>query len=275
MAPDAEQVARQVAQALNEDAAVQDCTAALLDPNLSARGEICCREVAVLCGAAWVDETYRQLNPKVQLDWQHPDGGELKANQVVCTLQGPAVALVQGERVALNFLQLLSATATRTRRLVQQLDNSTPAVLDTRKTLPGLRQAQKYAVTCGGGMPHRASLEEAVLIKENHWALLDDLAAAVATARSGGQPIMIEVETLEQLEQTRKLQPDVILLDNMTPDQVRQAVAACPDIPLEISGGLNESNVTDYAATGAARMSLGTLTKDVQAVDFSMRVLRD
>lgn len=275
MTPNPGTVREDVARALREDEAAGDLTAALV-PEQTARATILCRQEAVLCGIPWAEEVFRQLEASVTLDWQAGDGDAIQAGTAVCELQGPARPLLQGERTALNFLQLLSATASRTREFAQTLNASPCVLLDTRKTLPGLRHAQKYAVHCGGGVAHRSSLTEAVLIKENHWALIPDLEAAVREARSRhpDTQVIVEVENLQQLEQVRAARPDVILLDNFSPEQVRSAVAECPDIPLEISGGVTGSNLTDYAATGAARISLGTLTKDVQAVDFSMRLER-
>ena len=275
MTPNRGRVREDVARALREDEAAGDLTAALV-PEQTARAVILCRQKAVLCGIPWAEETFRQLEPSLALDWQAEDGDEIEAGAVVCRLRGPARPLLQGERTALNFLQLLSATASRTRRFAQALDASPCVLLDTRKTLPGLRHAQKYAVQCGGGTAHRASLAEAVLIKENHWALIPNLEAAVreARVRHPEAQVIVEIEGPQQLGPVRAARPDVILLDNFSPQQARSAAAECPDIPLEISGGVTESNLSDYADAGVARISLGTLTKDVQAVDFSMRVER-
>lgn len=275
MTPDPGLVREDVARALREDEAAGDLTAGLI-PGQWARATILCRQQAVLCGIPWAEEAFRQLDPAISLDWQAEDGDRVEADAIICGLQGPGRALLQGERTALNFLQLLSATASRTRWFAQALDSAPCLLLDTRKTLPGLRHAQKYAVQCGGGTAHRSSLAEAILIKENHWALLPDLEAAIREARSRHPEtkVIVEVESLEQLRRIRAARPDVILLDNFSPEQARAATAECPDIPLEISGGVTESNLADYAAAGAARISLGTLTKDIQAVDFSMRLER-
>ena len=275
MTPNPGIVREDVARALQEDEAASDLTAALV-PEQTARATILCRQQAVLCGILWAEEAFRQLEPSIALDWQAGDGDRVDPDTVVCKLQGPARPLLQGERTALNFLQLLSATASRTREFVQTLNASPCVLLDTRKTLPGLRHAQKYAVQCGGGTAHRSNLAEAVLIKENHWTLISDLEAAVREARAQNPEVqvIVEVENLQQLEQVRAARPDVILLDNFSPEQARSATAECPDIPLEISGGVTESNLADYAAAGVARISLGTLTKDIQAIDFSMRLER-
>ena len=275
MDPDPRFVRDDVARALQEDGAADDLTAALV-PDRAARATIVCREDAVLCGAPWAEEAFRQLSPDIECEWCAAEGAGIAADAIVGRLRGPARPLLQGERVALNFLQLLSATATQTRQLAQQLEASPCVLLDTRKTLPGLRYAQKYAVQCGGGSPHRASLAEAVLIKENHWAVLPDLEAAAAAAR-GSHPqarIMVEVEDLEQLRRAAQARPDVILLDNFSPAQAREAQAQCPDIPLEASGNVNAANLAAYAEAGVARISVGALTKNVQAVDFSMRLER-
>ena len=275
MTPNPGIVREDVARALREDEASDDLTAALV-PAQAARATILCRQQAVLCGIPWAAEVFCQLGPSITLDWQAEDGDRVEADAIVCRLQGPARPLLQGERTALNFLQLLSATASRTRQFAQVLKTSPCVLLDTRKTLPGLRHAQKYAVHCGGGTPHRSSLAEAVLIKENHWALIPNLEAAVREARTQhpDAQVIVEVEDLQQLESVRAIRPDVILLDNFSPEQAQAAVANCPDIPLEISGGVTESNLADYATAGAARVSLGTLTKDIQAIDFSMQVER-
>ncbi len=275
MTPNPGIVREDVARALREDEAADDLTAALV-PEQAARAAILCRQQAVLCGIPWAEEAFHQLEPSITLGWQAEDGDRIEAETVVCELQGPARPLLQGERTALNFLQFLSATATRTRQFAQTLNASPCVLLDTRKTLPGLRHAQKYAVQCGGGTAHRSSLAEAVLVKENHWALIPDLEVAIreARARHPDTQIIVEVEDLQQLKQVRAAGPDVILLDNFSPEQARSAAAECPDIPLEISGGVTGSNLADYAAAGAARISLGTLTKDIQAVDFSMRMER-
>ena len=275
MEPDPRFVRDDVARALREDGAADDLTAALV-PDCAARAVIVCRQDAVLCGAPWAEEAFRQLSPAIELEWAAGEGARISADTVVCRLDGPARPLLQGERVALNFLQLLSATATQTRQLAQQLEDLPCMLLDTRKTLPGLRYAQKYAVQCGGGSPHRASLAEAVLIKENHWAVLPDLEAAVTAARARHPHIrvIVEVESLEQLRHAAQARPDVILLDNFDPAQAREAQAQCPDIPLEVSGSVREENLAAYADTGVARISVGALTKNVQAVDFSMRLER-
>lgn len=266
-------VADDAARALAEDAAADDVTAALA-PDRPAAAEIRCRQDAVLCGVPWAEAAFRQLDPDAAADWRAADGDAVAAGAVVCSLRGRARALLSGERTALNFLQLLSGVATQARACVRALGGADCLLLDTRKTLPGLRAAQKYAVACGGAAPHRASLAEAVLIKENHWALLDDLAAAVraARARAPGLPVIVEVEDLAQLAEARAARPDVILLDNLTPAQTRAAARRCPDIPLEASGGLAPEDLAGYAAAGAARLSVGGLTKDVRAVDFSLRL---
>lgn len=273
MTPDPGIVREDVARALREDCATEDLTAALVPAQL-ARATILCRQHATLCGIPWATETFRQLDPAITLDWQVQDGGLVEPDTLVCQLHGPARALLAGERTALNFLQTLSATASRVRHLMQKMGDAPSTLLDTRKTIPGLRHAQKYAVYCGGGTPHRASLADAVLIKENHWALIPDLETAVREARTRhpAVPVIVEVEDMQQLRQASAARPDVILLDNFDTDQVRAAQTECPDIPLELSGGITDSNLADYAQAGAARISLGTLTKDVQAVDFSMRL---
>ena len=275
MTPNPGIVREDVARALREDEASGDLTAALV-PERTARATILCRQQAVLCGIPWAEEVFRQLEPSIALDWRAEDGDRVGPDDVICELRGPARPLLQGERASLNFLQLLSATASRTREFARALDPSPCVLLDTRKTLPGLRHAQKYAVRCGGGAAHRSSLAEAVLIKENHWALIPDLEAAVREARSRNPdvPVIVEVESLKQLGQARAARPDIILLDNFSPEQARSARGECPEVPLEISGGITESNLADYVATGVSRISIGALTKDVHAIDFSMRMER-
>ncbi len=274
-------VREDAARALREDRATEDLSAALV-PDQTARARILCRQRAVLCGIPWVEEVFHQLETSITLDWQAKDGDRIQADATVCELRGPARPLLQGERSALNFLQLLSATASRARAFARALDdanadaNASCVLLDTRKTIPGLRHAQKYAVERGGCVPHRSNLAEAVLIKENHWALIPDIRAAIreARARHPDVPVIVEVESMVQLGRAHSASPDIILLDNFSDGEACAAAAAFPGIPLEISGGITKRNLADYVGGGAARVSVGTLTKDVKAVDFSMRMER-
>ena len=275
MTPDPQVVRDDAQRALEEDAARADATASLV-PADAARGRILCRQDAVLCGALWAAEVFRQLDRRARLQWKYADGERIEADAVVAELEGPARALLAGERAALNFLQLLSGVATRTRAWADALEGTDCLLLDTRKTLPGLRCAQKYAVVVGGATAHRASLAEAVLLKENHWALCGAPAEVVAEARARhpGLAVIAEVESLEQLQAVQDARPDIILLDNMTPEQAAAAAVACPDIPLEASGALQFDNLRAYAEAGVARLSAGALTKHVEAVDFSMQLAR-
>jgi nicotinate-nucleotide pyrophosphorylase (carboxylating) len=228
-----------------------------------------------LCGTPWVDACFRHLDPAIEIRWCAAEGDRVPAGQVLCTLHGPARGLLTGERTALNFLQLLSGVATATRRYVDAVHGTRAKILDTRKTLPGLRVAQKYAVVTGGGANHRMGLYDAVLIKENHIAAAGGVAAAMhaATASAAaGVWIQVEVETLDQLRTAIDSGARLILLDNMSPAQMREAVAvAAGRAELEASGGITLANVREIAETGVDRISIGSLTKDVKAADLSMR----
>jgi nicotinate-nucleotide pyrophosphorylase (carboxylating) len=271
-------LAEQVARALHEDIGSGDVTARLIAANAEARAQVLCKETAVLCGTAWFDETFRQLEPRVQVRWHQRDGERIAANTVLCELTGPARALLTGERTALNFLQLLSGTATITAEHVRVLAGTDCRVLDTRKTIPGLRSAQKYAVRCGGGQNHRLGLFDLVLIKENHIAAAGSIAAAVRVARelSPGLPIEVETENLAEVEAALDSQCDVIMLDELAPDDLRRAVALNRAAPrpakLEASGGVSLANLASVAAAGVDYVSMGSLTKNVKAIDLSMRL---
>ena len=229
-------------------------------------------------GCAWAEETFRRLDPRVQLDWHAGDGGPLTAGQVICEISGPARAVLSGERTALNFLQLLSATATEARRFVDAVAGTGCRILDTRKTLPGLRTAQKYAVRCGGADNHRMGLYDRVLIKENHIVAAGTIGGAIAAARSGapGIPVEVEVETLAELREALDARPEVIMLDEFGLDHMRSAVALNRQrgggTRLEASGGASLQTVRAIAATGVDYVSVGGLTKHVRAVDLSMRL---
>jgi len=273
--PSAEEIAAQVQLALAEDVGSGDLTAALVPADTAVRGRVLCREDAVLCGRAWFDEVFRQLAPAVTVDWQVDDGDRLVPDQVVCELAGPARAILTGERSALNFLQTLSGTATAAARHAAVVAGSGARVLDTRKTLPGLRRAQKYAVACGGGHNHRVGLYDAVLIKENHIAAAGSVAAALAAARqvAGDAWIEIEVEDLEQLRQALAGGAERVLLDNFSLDQLREAVALnAGSARLEASGGVSLDTLRAIAETGVDDISVGAMTKDLKATDFSLRL---
>ena len=268
-------IATQVAQALDEDIGEGDLTAALVPPAQQVEARLVARENAVLCGAAWFDEVFRQLDPAVVVEWRAADGDRLVAGQEVCRLQGAARAILTGERTAMNFLQTLSGTATVTARHVAEVAGTGARILDTRKTIPGLRHAQKYAVSCGGGDNHRVGLFDAVLIKENHIAAAGSIAAAVATAREAGRGnwVEVEVENLDELRQALAAGAERVLLDNFDLGALREAVdIASGKARLEASGGLELDRLREIAATGVDDISVGALTKHVAAVDYSLRV---
>jgi nicotinate-nucleotide pyrophosphorylase (carboxylating) len=268
-------IERNVSAALEEDVGGGDLTAQLIPAAATARARIITRGEAVICGAAWVETCFRRLDPAVAIEWHVTDGGVAAAGQAVCSLGGRARALLTGERTALNFLQLLSGVATTTRRYVDAVRGTRAKILDTRKTLPGLRLAQKYAVVTGGGTNHRLGLFDAVLIKENHIAAAGGITAALReAARRAPQAdwIQVEVENLGQLREALAAGAKMVLLDNMSAAQMREAVAVTAGrAELEASGGITLDNVREIAETGVDRISIGGLTKDVKAVDLSMR----
>lgn len=264
-----------VRAALAEDVGSGDITAQLIPAERAASARIITRENATLAGTAWVDEVFRQVDPRVQVKWQVSDGEQVSADQTLFTLDGPARALLTGERSALNFLQLLSGTATRARHYANLVDGTGVKLLDTRKTLPGLRLAQKYAITCGGCHNHRIGLYDAFLIKENHIAACGGIAQAIATAHriAPGKPVEIEVEDLDELRQALDAGADIVMLDELSLDDMRTAVALTAGrAKLEASGGITESTLRTIAETGVDYISIGTLTKDVKALDLSMRL---
>ena len=274
MLPPRETIAAQVRAALAEDVGTGDRTAALIPADATGRAHVVCREAAVLSGTAWVDEVFRQIDPRVAIEWLAHDGDAIAPNQTLCRLTGPACSLLTGERAALNFLQTLSGTATLARRWADAVAGTGARILDTRKTIPGLRLAQKYAVTCGGCHNHRIGLYDAVLIKENHIAAAGSVTAALhaAVASAAGLEIEIEVETLEQLREALVAGARRILLDNFPLERLREAVAiAAGRARLEASGGVTLDTVRAIAETGVDDISVGALTKDVRAVDLSMR----
>ena len=271
------EIERNVAEALAEDIGPADWTALLAPEGRTAHAAILCRSTAVLCGQAWFTACFRKLDPNVRISWSADEGDRLEAGARVCELIGDTRALLTGERTGLNFLQTLSAVATATRRYVDAVVGTRAAIVDTRKTLPGLRVAQKYAVRVGGGVNHRLGLYDGMLIKENHIAAAGGVIRALEEARKvapEGVWIQIEVETLEQLNGALHGGAKMILLDNMTTEQMRQAVAcAAGQAQLEASGGITLENVRAIAETGVDRISIGGLTKDIKAVDLSMRFL--
>ncbi|MCL7939755.1 carboxylating nicotinate-nucleotide diphosphorylase [Halomonas sp. ATCH28] len=272
----AEEIRDSAARLLAEDVGPGDITAQLVPEKQMARARVITREAAVLCGVAWVDELFRRLDARVALHWQAADGDRLAPGQAFLELEGPARSLLTGERAALNLLQTLSATATRTRHFADLLEGTGVRMLDTRKTLPGLRLAQKYAVTCGGGHNHRIGLFDAFLIKENHIAACGGIAAAVREARSIARdlPVEVEVETFEELDLALAAEADVIMLDNFSLDDMREAVRRTAGrATLEASGNVDEGTLRDIAETGVDCISSGALTKDVRAIDLSMRII--
>ena len=268
-------IERNVSAALEEDVSTGDLTAGLIPAAEIATARIITRADITVCGTAWADACFRRLDASMKIEWSCADGTPLEAGQTLCTLSGSARALLTGERTALNFLQLLSGIATTTRRYVDAVEGTRAKILDTRKTLPGLRVAQKYAVLSGGGTNHRMGLYDAILIKENHIAAAGGVAAAMKTALAAapaGVWIQVEVETLDQLQIALDAGARLILLDNMNTAQMRAAVAyTAGRAELEASGGITLDNVRQIAETGVDRISIGSLTKDVRAADLSMR----
>jgi len=264
-----------VRRALTEDIGSGDITAQLIPAERLAHATVITREAAVIAGSAWVDAVFRRLDPRVAVHWQVRDGERVGPNQALFHLEGPARALLSGERSALNFLQTLSAVATRCQHYADLVQGTAVKLLDTRKTLPGLRLAQKYAVTCGGCHNHRIGLFDAFLIKENHIAACGGIVEAVQAAHkiAPGKPVEVEVESLAELQQALDAGADIVMLDELSLDDMRQAVAITQGrAKLEASGGVNETTLRAIAETGVDYISIGTLTKDVKAVDLSMRL---
>ncbi len=264
-----------VRTALVEDVGSGDITAQLIPADQAASARVITREAAVISGVAWVNEVFRQVDSSVQVRWLVADGERVSANAVLFELEGKARSLLTGERAALNFLQTLSAVATRCQYFADKVAGTAVKLLDTRKTLPGLRLAQKYAVTCGGCHNHRLGLYDAFLIKENHITACGGVAATVQAAHriAPGKPVEVEVESLDELRQALAAGADIIMLDELSLDDMRTAVKInAGQAKLEASGGVNEQTIRGIAETGVDYISLGTLTKDVKAVDLSMRL---
>ncbi|HSP57807.1 MAG TPA: carboxylating nicotinate-nucleotide diphosphorylase [Halomonas sp.] len=273
----AEEIRDSAARLLAEDVGPGDITAQLIGASTMATARVITREAAVLCGVAWVDELFRRLDTSVSLRWHAADGDKLEAGQAFLELEGPARSLLTGERAALNLLQTLSGTATRTRHYVDLLDGTGVRLLDTRKTLPGLRLAQKYAVTCGGGHNHRIGLYDAFLIKENHIAACGSIDAAVKEARDIARELSVEVEveTFDELDQALDAGADVVMLDNFSLDAMREAVKRTAGrATLEASGNVDDTTLRAIAETGVDCISSGALTKDIKAIDLSMRLIQ-
>lgn len=266
----------QVKLALLEDVGQQDLTANLIPANAEAEAQLITRQDAVLCGRDWFETVFNQLDDNIQIDWLATDGDALAADEVICRIKGPARAILTGERTAMNFLQTLSATSTLAKRYADAVAGLPVKVLDTRKTLPGWRVAQKYAVRCGGCFNHRFGLYDGILIKENHINAAGSIAAAVSQAQllNAGVAIEVEVENLDELHQALQAGADIVLLDNFELETLKQAVVINEKKALlEASGGISLSNIRDIAETGVDRISVGALTKDIQAVDLSLRFL--
>lgn len=268
-----ESLLHSVREALQEDIGTGDITAALLPPDSRASASVICREPAVLCGMAWFNAVFAELDTDIEVSWLAHDSNRLESGQIVCTLAGPARPILTGERTALNFLQTLSGTATLARRYADAVEGIPVRILDTRKTLPGLRVAQKYAVRAGGCHNHRVGLYDGILIKENHIAAAGSIGAAIQRVRqeNPGMPVEIEVENEAEVIAALDAAADRLLLDNFSLAELRQAVERVAGrASLEASGGVTLDNIRDIAVTGVDFISVGALTKDVKATDYSM-----
>jgi len=266
----------QVKLALQEDVGQQDLTANLIPVDAMATATIITREDSTLCGQQWVEQVFKQLDPDIIITWSFSDGEQMQANDTICTLHGSARTLLTGERTAMNFLQTLSATATLAKHYVDQITGLPVHILDTRKTVPGLRLAQKYAVRCGGAYNHRVGLYDGILIKENHINAAGSISAAVKQAQAlhAGVDIEVEVENFEELGQALQANADIILLDNFDIPALEKAVKLNQgQAKLEASGGITFDSLRAIAETGVDRISIGALTKDIQAIDLSMRFI--
>lgn len=259
--------------ALQEDIGDGDITSLLIADNLQAKAHILCREEAILCGIAWVEETYRNIDSRLQIQWNFKDGDSLKKDAQVAEIVGNARAILSGERTALNFLQTLSGTATITKQYTERLKGTSVILLDTRKTLPGMRNAQKYAVRVAGGSNHRKGLYDAYLVKENHIQSCGNISNAISTARkiNPNKVLEVEVQNLEQLSEAISAKPDIIMLDNFKLQDIRKAVTINPgNAKLEVSGNINQESLVNVAKTGVDYISVGALTKHCRAIDFSL-----
>lgn len=273
--PSPSYIQQQVELALAEDVGTGDITAQLIPATTQAKAKVITREAGIFCGAAWVTEVFAQLSPEVEVKLLVADGEQLSPNQVLFTLAGPARALLTGERTALNFVQTLSATATVSASYAKLVAHTQVKLLDTRKTLPLLRLAQKYAVTCGGCFNHRKGLYDAFLIKENHIAAAGGLTQAVEAARNiaPGKPVEVEVENFAELEEALAAKADWIMLDEFSLSETKEAVKLTAGrAKLEASGGITNENLVEIAETGVDFISLGVLTKDIKSLDLSMRL---
>ena len=274
----AQSVVNHVTQAVAEDLGTGDISASLIDPDAQATARVITRQLGVFCGALWVNETLRQIDPTIQIQWEVKDGDRVAADQVLFVLRGRARSLLSAERTLLNFVQLLSGTATRTAHYVALLSGTDTQLLDTRKTIPGLRIAQKYAVKCGGGSNHRIGLFDAFLLKENHIVAAGSIAGAIEAAKTAfpDKPVEIEVENLKELAEAMAAGADIALIDNFSIADTQTAVSISRGkIVLEASGGITQDSIAEIARTGVDYISCGDLTKGVEPLDLSMRFLLD
>jgi|TARA_R110002096_G_scaffold194356_6_gene376513 nicotinate-nucleotide pyrophosphorylase (carboxylating) len=275
---DAKTIQDDVARFLQEDVGTGDLTARIIPEQQTAKATVITREATLVCGQAWFDAVFKTLDPAITIEWQQAEGERAFSGEVLCYLSGSARALLTGERAALNVLQTLSATASLAHQFAKAVEGTQAVVLDTRKTIPGLRWAQKYAVRCGGASNHRVGLFDGILIKENHIMAAGSIAQAVSAARqvSSDVAVEVEVETLDEVVQALDAQADILLLDNFNLDQLTQAVALNKGrAKLEASGNVDLSSIREIAKTGVDFISVGALTKNIQAVDLSMRVTMD
>ncbi len=260
--------------ALSEDVGDGDLTSSLLE-NKMIEAELVCRERAVICGIEYFNLCFLSLEPTAQINWKAEDGSRVSSGEIICRISGLARTIVTAERAALNFLQILSATSTKTAELVDLISNTKAKLLDTRKTIPGLRKAQKYAVKCGGGVNHRMGLYDCIMLKENHILSIGSLETSIKSAVSKfpTKPIIVEVESLDELRSALTMKNITrILCDNFSPQKLEEAVSISRGIyPLEASGGINENNIKEYAETGVDYISIGSITKEVRSIDFSLR----
>lgn len=276
--PTIDEIRTQVQLALNEDIRTGDVTAELIPENKESTAQLICRENAILCGQDWFDNAFNLLNPEIKISWYFEDGQSIKENDLICTISGNARHILTAERTALNFLQTLSATATQTAHYVKAIENTSCKILDTRKTIPGLRHAQKYAVTCGGGINHRVGLYDMILIKENHIHAAGSITTAVNVARQNFPDLEIEVEAenIEELQQAIDNNVDRVLLDNMNIQTLEQAVKLTDKrTALEASGNITLESIRSIAETGVDYISSGAITKNIKAIDFSLRFIEE
>jgi len=267
------EISENVEKALKEDVGTGDVTTNLIEEHTIAEATLICRDKAILCGVDWFNEVFNQLDDSIEIKWHANDGDEIKADQTICTLNGPATSILTGERTAINFIQTLSAVSTNVAAFVSRVKNTNVKILDTRKTIPGLRYAQKYAVTVGGAINHRQGLFDEMLIKENHILASGSIQKTIEKAKEKKLPITIEVENLDQLRNALETDVDRIMLDNFTPPNIYKAVTiAKGKTKLEASGNTTINNVHVVAGTGVDYISIGALTKNIEAIDFSLLV---